>query len=378
MDLSTSLQLSSVQSQNSFSKSRSRAEKRIDVGLGDYIITAIEAGVDRSSMTTVANLRRINEGASFKVFRAMRPDPTSGQRSPVAVKVLKNLPSGQSLSNYPEKDEFRASQLDSLVREVRVLCHSPLRDHENILRILEWGMGLVDDLVDEPDKEWDIVAPFICVELAEHNSLRDYQMSRQLSGEMKRELCLDVVLGLASLHACNIAHGDIKLENVLVFRHPGRLVSAKLSDFSHSFSPSFTSCGTSAYFGTERCQPPEIGPSRDKKWTIRDLMRCDVWALGYLAVEMIAGAQVPSDQGVDTLSYGLDLITKAEDMDSSLKDIWRDFLQNCLKSDPEERGTVQDLRVLLDTTSRSKSLVAAPIDDCGTVFGTIPVSRLDL
>ena len=376
MDLSTSFQLSSVPSQKSSFDSRKRAENRIAVGLGDYVIAAVEAGVDRSSMVTIDNLKLINEGVSFKVFRAKRLNPASGQRSLVAVKMLRNLPSDQSLSNYPEKFEFRANQLESLVREVRILCHSPLRDHENIVRILEWGMGLSSELAEESDEEWDRVAPFICVELAGLNSLKEYLMN-QVSGETKRELCLDIVQGLASLHACNVAHGDIKLENVLVFPHPERLVSAKLSDFSHAFSPSFTSCGTSAYFGTKRCQPPEVGSSRDKKWTIRDLMGCDVWALGYLFVEMIADAQVPEDQGVDTLLYGLNLITKVDGMDSSLKGIWRDLLQNCLKSDPDERGTVQNLRVLLDTTSRSKPLVAAPIDDYNTVFGTIPVSRLD-
>jgi len=374
MDLSTSFQLSAVSSQQS--NSRSTAKKRIAVGFGDYIIAAIGARVDRSTMATVANLRPINEGVSFEVFRAMRLDPASGRQSPVAVKILKNLPSGQRLSD-PEKDEFRASQVDSLVQEVRILCHSPLRDHDNILRILEWGMGLQDELAEERDEAWEKVAPFICVELAELGSLKEYPLISQIPAETKRELCLDVVLGLTALHACNAAHGDIKLENVLVFPHPERLLSAKLSDFSHSFSPSFTSCGTSAYFGTERCEPPEVGSSRNQKRTLHDLMRCDVWALGYLSVEMIANGQIPSDRGVDTLSYGLDLITRAEDMDSSLKDIWKDFIQNCLKNDPEERETVQNLRVLLDITSRSEPLVAAPINDCSTVFGTIPVSRLD-
>ena len=47
------------------------------------------------------------------------------------------------------------------------------------------------------------------------------------------DLATQVAAGLEALHRCNICHGDIKTQNVLVFRN-GDTWTVKLSDFGGS------------------------------------------------------------------------------------------------------------------------------------------------
>jgi serine/threonine protein kinase len=52
----------------------------------------------------------------------------------------------------------------------------------------------------------------------------------------KEILIGDVVSGLSALHLCNIVHGDVKLDNVLIFHSWDRpsKAQAKMIDFGHS------------------------------------------------------------------------------------------------------------------------------------------------
>lgn len=57
----------------------------------------------------------------------------------------------------------------------------------------------------------------------------------------KQKLCHDVARGLSALHACGIVHGDMKHENVLIYRNHnpqlellGVVYTAKLADFGGS------------------------------------------------------------------------------------------------------------------------------------------------
>jgi serine/threonine protein kinase len=42
---------------------------------------------------------------------------------------------------------------------------------------------------------------------------------------------VDVALGLVALHDCNILHGDIKCENIIIREHEERGIIAKITDF---------------------------------------------------------------------------------------------------------------------------------------------------
>jgi len=104
----------------------------------------------------------------------------------------------------------------SLILELRALSFPPIRAHPNIVQLL--GVG------------WDVMSPVLIMECATHGTLAS--LERQYLQEHTRlRLCHDVARGLHFLHACSITHGDVKTENVLVFKHPQRIVIAKLGDF---------------------------------------------------------------------------------------------------------------------------------------------------
>ena len=69
------------------------------------------------------------------------------------------------------------------------------------------------------------------MEYAEYGSLDDYQQNAMLDHALTCELFLDIALGLDALYRCNVIHGNVKSENVLICRHPTRKVVAKVSDF---------------------------------------------------------------------------------------------------------------------------------------------------
>jgi serine/threonine protein kinase len=49
----------------------------------------------------------------------------------------------------------------------------------------------------------------------------------------KKSIALDIARGITALHDSDVIHGDMKLENVLIFYKPE--FHAKITDFSNSF-----------------------------------------------------------------------------------------------------------------------------------------------
>lgn len=86
--------------------------------------------------------------------------------------------------------------------------------------------------------------PFIVVEFASLGSLREYLIQRKSVESPNRLrdveiLVRDVACALSALHTCGIVHGDIKLDNVLMFPSWDRPAKAlaKLTDFGHALVP---------------------------------------------------------------------------------------------------------------------------------------------
>jgi serine/threonine protein kinase len=105
--------------------------------------------------------------------------------------------------------------------------HSPLAHHPNIIELYGYGWRLKER---RP-------APYIVLEYGDQGSLRHYlKNSRSLSLQAKLIFAGDVACGLTALHQCGIVHGDVKLDNVIVFpsldRPSGSI--AKICDFGHS------------------------------------------------------------------------------------------------------------------------------------------------
>ena len=156
----------------------------------------------------------LGEGASYKVYKAKY----TKTGSVVAVKKIKLL------SALASQQPFKGLT-GCMVRDIEVMSHRPLSNHPNILTLLGYGW----------ESKGVGLLPFIVTECASLGTLREYLLRNRNDSKQKRELFFNVVCGLNELHLSGVAHGDLKLENVLVdlaepgySRNKGVSVVAKL------------------------------------------------------------------------------------------------------------------------------------------------------
>jgi serine/threonine protein kinase len=173
---------------------------------------------------------------------------------------------------------------------------SCLARHKNILNIFGYG--------------WNIervgVIPFLVTEFAAEGTLRAYLKSSSSTVHEKLLFCKDVAQGLHFLHVSGIAHGDLKLDNVLVTpsissgaaplegtsnastaRSSG--VEACISDFGHSlhlYDDEGDKNVKQRYGGTLAYNAPELLGERHARNNL-NFRKCDVWSLGLLCWEVL-------------------------------------------------------------------------------------------
>ena len=186
----------------------------------------------RYAFDQIEELREIAQGETFKVSEC-RFDAKV-----IAVKHIK-------LEDKSTGDGRHAFQkrLHSVLREISIMHHSPLAHHPNIIDLYGYGWRLREQ---RP-------APYIVLEYGEYGSLRKYLLeSKSLSLRAKLIFAGDVACGLMALHQCGIVHGDVKLDNVIVFPSLDRPSGciAKICDFGHSLLLDSDSERQLKYFGT--------------------------------------------------------------------------------------------------------------------------------
>jgi serine/threonine protein kinase len=162
------------------------------------------------------------------------------------------------------------------------MSHGPLAGHENVLNILGYGWNF----------RGSGSIPFLVTEFASSGTLRDYLRSYRLPSRDRLLMCVNVARGLHELHLCGMAHGDLKLDNVLVTSRtsaqsgPQELSSqsvvAKISDFGHSLLlyEDDEAKDDQKYGGTLAYNAPEIVRNHGQDYKKLNFRKCDVWALG--------------------------------------------------------------------------------------------------
>jgi hypothetical protein len=112
----------------------------------------------------------------------------------------------------------RKTLLTRVIQELKVLCHRPLRRHENILDFA----GLMWETVD------DYIWPVLRLERADYGTLAQFQSQPlRLTFATKQNLLLDYGRALLALHACGLIHGDVR--ELLVKPNVHTMTSANLS-----------------------------------------------------------------------------------------------------------------------------------------------------
>lgn len=291
----------------------------------------------------------LGAGATFSVERKQ----AQGKMF-VAVKhiIQDEHPSAGSLS-HPPVTKYR---LDSVLLEVQALLHYPVQKHPNIIELLAYG--------------WDDGGlPYLVVEYADLGSLDSYLHLYATSWEQKLKLALDAASGLELLHACDIIHGDVKLENVLVFSSEDGSVLGKISDFGFCCSEALVN---NTYHGTRVLNAPEILDYYRNSSSIPNLdyMACDTFSYGLLLWEVFNGGNrfyTISSIGVsvsDTdqvIQFRQQLVGNGQELHQFAKQFFeelplphsvRDQLESAvlvtLLRDPQQRSTMEEVRLHLD------------------------------
>ena len=152
-----------------------------------------------------------------------------------------------------------------------------------------------------------------------------------------------IIKGLAALHEKNLAHLDMKTQNVMVDKNT---LDAKLIDFGFGGPPE--SIPENIVFGTPEYISPEMA-NRGKT----PHLGSDVYALGMMLYEMVAGQLSDPMLDAKTVNDKL-LIVENGDPGDFEEDCWInedidmmapvvDFIQACWKRDPNERPTAEQL-----------------------------------
>jgi serine/threonine protein kinase len=290
----------------------------------------------------------LGQGATFEVERR-----EAKGRKLVAVKHIQRGGTGSAQLSYNGSTRKR---LDDVLLEVRVLCHLNTLRHENVVELVGYG--------------WDEgPLPFLVLELADLGSLDEFLQENTLSWSQKEFTLVQLASGLELLHACGIIHGDIKLENILVFSKTPHGFVPKYADFGFCLAETL---GVDAYHGTRVLNPPELRNLYSKRalQPHYDFEMADVYSYGIAAWETAHDGRrfyTADSIGIDAqdvsmaltflsnldatdeelLNYGVNFI-EGLDLPEAIANPFIEVLKLALQRHPESRSSIRDIRQVMD------------------------------
>ena len=243
------------------------------------------------------------------------------------------------------KSEVSADRVRRFVQEAKA---ASALNHPNILTIYE---------IDEIDSEH-----FIATEFVDGYTLRDRIRTGRLAAREALEIGIQVASALSATHSVGIIHRDIKPDNIML-RHDGIV---KVLDFglaklsperqttteTDSMAPTqhfFKTevgvvLGTAHYMSPEQARGLEVDP------------RTDIWSLGCVLYEMVAGQQPFRAQTTIDVMSGI-LSREPDSLLPHLADGPREYdriVSRALRKDRDERyQTIKDLLIDLKDLMRA-------------------------
>lgn len=253
--------------------------------------------------------------------------------STVAIKVFKPIP-GQDAQR--SLDRFRAEGLSAF----KV-------NHPNAVRVLDFGISM------------ESVA-YLVMEYLEGESLGDVLGGAVFDADTVTALLLPIADALAHAHAADVVHRDVKPSNIVVCRD-GDAETVKLIDFGiakvlDDSTPSELRdlTATGLLMGTPNYMAPErfLGDAYDG--------RSDVYSLGVIAYEMLAGRRPFPDAGENAVSVVLQrLHERAPPLRGHAPDTppWLETLvMRMLANAPKDRPTAADVVHTLKSAPTTRSM----------------------
>ncbi|KAA8900914.1 hypothetical protein FN846DRAFT_957648 [Sphaerosporella brunnea] len=323
-------------------RERSKLEIRT---ISDFLTLVACHEIERATLDSYPDYRSVNfdGGSQFTIY-----DHSGLRYAGVETPVVKTL----SLENSRggQVDRKRAVEL---YKELKTLCS--LREHPNIVRLLFY------DLVESNPP--GTYTPALVLERAECSLSRLLDdSSTVLTAEESLQICYGTTSGLAALHQEEIIHGDVKADNVLIFRSEDGRYIPKLADFGSAIfldDALLTASGkkrSMKYYGTSVTNAPETENQSRRPIPTAMLIRCDIYSLGILFLHVVAGelreCWTAKDENV--LESAIEYLESQAP--NQAKDVMIQALPQMLCYDPRRRCS--DLKPIL-------LLLSAPADVTG-------------
>ena len=159
-----------------------------------------------------------------------------------------------------------------------------------------------------------------------------------------------LLLGVAYLHSCDVLHGDIKLENLLIVegsREAPEKLRIKIIDFEHAqHLKENGSLKSSKYLGTSMYLAPES--AKDLKYSHKS----DIFAVGCVIFHLHAKKTYPLDRNRTPSITGIEHQIKKEKYNRTKTDqIYTKMIRVLVKREPQERPTAKEAIKMLETGS---------------------------
>ncbi|KAM3588848.1 Serine/threonine-protein kinase PAK 3, variant 2 [Umbelopsis sp. WA50703] len=257
-----------------------------------------EICTDEDPTAIYTNMVKIGQGASGGVYTAYPANSTT----PVAIKQM-------NLQKQPKKE--------LIINEILIMKDSR---HNNIVNFIDsylWHGDL-----------------WVVMEYMEGGSLTDVVTCNMMMEGQIAAVCKEVLQGLIHLHTKGVIHRDIKSDNILLSLQG----NIKLTDFgfcaqlSEQRSKRTTMVGTPYWMAPEVVTRKEYGP------------KVDVWSLGIMAIEMVDGEPPYLNENPLRALYLIATTgTPQLQHPESLSNTLRDFLNQCLEVDSEQRPLASEI-----------------------------------
>lgn len=252
--------------------------------LGDFLsepvcraqVTVAEAAISEGPGTVLGPyklLQQIGEGGMGVVYLAEQQAPV---RRKVALKIIK-----------PGMDSKQVIARFEIERQVLAMM-----EHVNIARVLDAGAT-------------DAGRPYFVMELVHGVPITTYCDQHRLTPRQRLELFVPVCQAIQHAHQKGVIHRDIKPSNVLVTTYDDKPVP-KVIDFgvAKAVEQRLTEKTMFTEFGALVGTFEYMSPEQAEMNSLRVDTRSDIYSLGVLLYELLAGATPLERQRVREAAYG--------------------------------------------------------------------------